>query len=223
MPGLLAASRHGLVATWLLGLAMASCLVFGLVTHDFSNRYISSYTDADMPLAYLLAGFWGGEKGALLFWVVALSSFSVIAVLRNRTQTPVFLGWVTGFLTLAIGFFCLLMVFESNPFEVFAASAGPVDGKGMNPLLQNPLMAIHPPSLLTGYIAFTVPFAFGLAALVTGRLDVQWVRDTRLWTLVSWLFLSLGLTLGMLWAYEELGWGGYWAWDPVENAALLPW
>lgn len=222
-PGLLAASRHGLVATWLLFLAMGACLIFGLVTHDFANRYIAAYTDVDMPLAYLLAGFWGGEKGALLFWVTVLSSFSCLAVLRNRTQSQVFLGYVTAFLSFAIFFFALLMVFEANPFEVFATGSGPVDGKGMNPLLQNPLMAIHPPSLLTGYISFTVPYAFGLAALVTGQLDSQWLRDTRKWTLISWLFLSLGLILGGAWAYEELGWGGFWMWDPVENAGLIPW
>ncbi len=222
-PALLQASRHGLVASWLIILAMGACLFYGLVTHDFANRYIAAYTDRDMPLAYLLAGFWGGEKGALLFWVTALCTFSVVAVLRNRTQSQVFLGYVTAFLSFAIFFFALLMVFESNPFEIFQAGAGPDDGKGMNPLLQNPLMAIHPPSLLTGYISFTVPFAFGFAALVTGQLDSQWLRDTRKWTLVSWLFLSLGLILGGAWAYEELGWGGFWMWDPVENAGLIPW
>ena len=221
--GLLAASRHSLLSTWLIWLAMGACLFYGLLTHDFSNKYIAAYTDQDMPLAYLIAGFWGGEKGALLFWTIALNTFSVVAVLRNRTQSQVFLGWVTGLLASAILFFATLMVFESNPFEVFHSGLGPADGKGMNPLLQNPLMAIHPPSLLTGYIAFTVPFAFGLAALITGQLDSQWLRDTRKWTLISWLFLSLGLILGGAWAYEELGWGGFWMWDPVENAGLIPW
>ena len=222
-PGMLAASRHGLRTTWLVWLAMGACLFYGLLSHDFANKYIAAYTDQDMPLAYLIAGFWGGEKGALLFWTIALTTFSVVAVLRNRTQSQVFLGWVTGILATSILFFATLMVFESNPFEIFQAGAGPDDGKGMNPLLQNPLMAIHPPSLLTGYISFTVPFAFGFAALITGQLDSQWLRDTRKWTLVSWLFLSLGLILGGAWAYEELGWGGFWMWDPVENAGLIPW
>ncbi len=222
-PGLLAASRHGLLTTWLIWLAMGACLFYGLLSHDFSNKYIAAYTDQDMPLAYLIAGFWGGEKGALLFWTIALTTFSVVAVLRNRTQSQIFLGWVTGILASAILFFAVLMVFESNPFEIFQAGGGPEDGKGMNPLLQNPLMAIHPPSLLTGYISFTVPYAFGMAALITGQLDSQWLRDTRKWTLVSWLFLSLGLILGGAWAYEELGWGGFWMWDPVENAGLIPW
>jgi cytochrome c-type biogenesis protein CcmF len=222
-PSLLVAARHGLVGSWLLFLAMGACLVHGLVTHDFANKYIAAYTDVDMPLAYVLSGFWGGEKGALLFWVTALATFSVWAVLRNRSQSQVFMGWVTNFAALAIAFFVVLMVFESNPFEVFASGPGPADGKGMNPLLQNPLMAVHPPSLLTGYIAFTLPYCFGLAALVTGQLDSQWLRDTRHWTLVSWLFLSLGLILGGAWAYAELGWGGFWMWDPVENAGLIPW
>lgn len=220
---LLAASRHGLLACLLLFVAMDACLMHGLLTHDFHNKYIAAYTDADMPLAYLIAGFWGGEKGALLFWTTSLTAFSAWAVLRNRSQTPRFLGYVTAFLALAIFFFVMLMVFESSPFEVYRGGAGPDDGKGMNPLLQNPLMAIHPPSLLTGYIAFTVPYAFGLAALVTGQLDAQWLRDTRKWTLISWLFLSLGLILGGAWAYTELGWGGFWMWDPVENAGLIPW
>lgn len=222
-PGLLAASRQGLLVSLLLFVAMDACLMQGLLTHDFRNKYISSYTDLDMPLAYLIAGFWGGEKGALLFWTTSLTAFSAWSILRNKSQSPRFLGYVTGFVSLAIFFFVMLMAFESNPFEVFRAGAGPEDGKGMNPLLQNPLMAIHPPSLLTGYIAFTVPYCYGLAALVTGQLDAQWLRDTRKWTLVSWLFLSLGLILGGAWAYTELGWGGFWMWDPVENAGLIPW
>ncbi|MBM4344661.1 MAG: heme lyase CcmF/NrfE family subunit [Deltaproteobacteria bacterium] len=221
--GPLGAARHGLLAILLLFVAMDACLLHGLLTHDFRNRYIAAYTDVDMPLAYLIAGFWGGEKGALLFWGTSLAAFSAWAVWTNRTQSPRFLGYVTAVLSFAVFFFCLLMAFESSPFETFTAASGPDDGKGMNPLLQNPLMAIHPPSLLTGYIAFTVPFAFGMAALWTGDLDSQWLRDTRKWTLVSWLFLSLGLILGGAWAYTELGWGGFWMWDPVENAGLIPW
>ncbi|HAN32357.1 MAG TPA: hypothetical protein DCQ06_12250 [Myxococcales bacterium] len=220
---LLSAAQHLMFACWFIYLAMSAALVYGLVTHDFSNKYIAAYTDRDMPFAYLLAGFWGGEKGALLFWTVVLSTFTIISVGRNRTQTPVFLGWTSGVLHSAIAFFAALMVWESNPFEVFQSFGGPGDGKGMNPLLQNPFMAIHPPSMLTGYMTFTVPFAFGTAALITGKLDSQWIRDTRKWTLVSWMFLTIGLILGGAWAYQELGWGGFWMWDPVENAGLIPW
>lgn len=220
---LLDASMHAMLGSWLLYLAMSAALMYSLVTHDFGNKYIAAYTDRDMPLAYIIAGFWGGEKGALLFWTAVLSTFAVVSILRNRTQTRVFLGWVSGILHGAILFFAMLMVYESNPFETFQSFAGPADGKGMNPLLQNPFMSIHPPSMLTGYMTFTVPFAFGAAALITGKLDAQWIRDTRKWTLVSWMFLTIGLILGGAWAYQELGWGGFWMWDPVENAGLIPW
>ncbi|MCO4761281.1 MAG: heme lyase CcmF/NrfE family subunit [Myxococcales bacterium] len=222
-PGLLDAGRHMMMASWLIYLAMSAALIYGLVTHDFSNKYIAAYTDRDMPFAYLLAGFWGGEKGALLFWTAVLSTFAVVSIGRNRTQTPIFLGWTSGVLHTAVAFFAALMVWESNPFEIFQAYGGPADGRGMNPLLQNPFMSIHPPAMLTGYMTFTVPFAFGAAALITGKLDSQWLRDTRQWTLVSWMFLTIGLILGGAWAYQELGWGGFWMWDPVENAGLIPW
>ncbi len=221
--GLLQAGRHAQTAALLLWFAMSAALIYSIVTHDFSNKYIAAYSDRDMPFAYLLSAFWGGEKGALLFWTTILSTFTAISIFSNKTQPPVFLGWVNGILHLAILFFAALMVYESNPFETFRSFAGPEDGKGMNPLLQNPFMAIHPPAMLTGYMTFTVPFAFGMAALITGKLDAQWIRDTRLWTLVSWLFLTIGLILGGAWAYQELGWGGFWMWDPVENAGLIPW
>jgi len=220
---LIRAARHGVTACWLLFLGMSCVLTHALMTHDFSNKYISTYTDLGMPTIYLMTSFWGGEKGALLFWVMVLSSFTMLAMRRNRTQSDVFLGWVTGILMISIFFFTMLMVFESNPFDTFLTSNGPRDGKGLNPLLQNPIMALHPPSLLTGYITFTLPYAFGMAALITGRLDDQWIKDTRKWTLVSWMFLSIGLILGGAWAYQELGWGGFWMWDPVENAGLIPW
>ncbi len=222
-PSWTVASRSALYGVALASLAAAFALVHALVTHDFSNQYVASYTDRSMPAAYILAAFWGGEKGALLFWVTVLSIFSSLAVYSKRHKDPVYLGYVTGTLHAALLFFFLLMVFASSPFETFVTHAGPADGRGMNPLLQNPTMTVHPPSLLTGYIAFTIPFAFGFGALLAGKLDDEWARDTRVWTLVSWLFLTLGLVLGGMWAYEELGWGGYWAWDPVENAGLIPW
>ena len=221
--GLLRTARHAQIAALLLWFAMSAALIYSIVTHDFSNKYIAAYSDRNMPFAYLMSAFWGGEKGALLFWATVLSTFTAVSVLTNRTQSPVFLGWVNGILHLAILFFAALMVYESNPFETFLSFGGPEDGKGMNPLLQNPFMAIHPPAMLTGYMTFTVPFAFGTAALITGKLDAQWIRDTRKWTLVSWMFLTIGLILGGAWAYQELGWGGFWMWDPVENAGLIPW
>ena len=216
-------ARYGVYANALIYLAMAGVLWHGYFTHDFANKYIASYSDTSMPFMYLFTSFWGGEKGALLFWATVLCGFSAIAVHHARDRDIAYLGWATGILMLAVFFYDILMMFASNPFETFRTFHGPPDGDGLNPLLQNPTMAIHPPSLLTGFIAFTLPFAFGCASLITGRLDDQWAKDTRKWTLVSWVFLTSGLILGGAWAYEELGWGGFWMWDPVENAGLFPW
>ena len=220
---LMRAARYGVFAVVGLNVAMAIVLSHSFLTHDFSNKYVTAYSDRSMPTIYLLASFWGGEKGALLFWTTSLSVFSGIAIHTRRHREPVYLSWVVAVLMGALFFFFILMVFESSPFESFSAMAPPSDGNGLNPQLQNPTMAFHPPSLLTGYITFTIPFAFAVAALITGKLDVQWITDTRVWTIVSWCFLSIGLILGMLWAYEELGWGFYWMWDPVENAGAIPW
>jgi len=216
-------ARSGLYAIALLSIAMAVVLTHGFLTHDFSNKYIATYSDRSMPLVYLVAAFWGGEKGALLFWVTSLAIFSAIAVYTKRERSPVYLSWVVSILAFGTLFFLILMVFEASPFETFMTSAGPAEGQGLNPLLQNPVMAFHPPALLTGYIMFTIPFAFGMAALITRKLDDQWITDTRRWTIVSWAFLSVGLLLGARWAYMEIGWGFWWMWDPVENAGLVPW
>ncbi|MFT5434356.1 MAG: cytochrome c-type biogenesis protein CcmF, partial [Myxococcota bacterium] len=216
-------ARYGLYACTFLYLAMAGVLWHGYFTHDFGNKYIATYSDLEMPAIYLFTSFWGGEKGALLFWATVLTVFSTIAIHQARERDVSYLGWSLGLLALAIFFYDILMVFEANPFESFLTHHGPRDGDGLNPLLQNPTMAIHPPALLTGYIAFTLPFCFGAASLITGRLDDQWAKDTRKWTIVSWLFLTVGLVLGGYWAYQELGWGGFWMWDPVENAGLIPW
>lgn len=220
---LMRGARSGLYATTLVCLAMAVILTHGFVTHAFDNKYVATYSDRGMPLIYLLASFWGGEKGALLFWVTSLAIFSSVAIYTKRERSPVYLSWVVGILSLAILFFFVLMVFESSPFETFMTSRGPNDGRGLNPLLQNPVMAFHPPALLTGYILFTIPFAFGMAALITKKLDDQWIADTRRWTIVSWVFLTIGLLLGARWAYMEIGWGFWWMWDSVENAGFIPW
>ncbi len=220
---LMRGARWGLYGSTVLACAMAIVLTHGFLTHDFGNKYIATYSDRDMPTIYLLAAFWGGEKGALLFWVTSLAVFSSIAVYTKRERSIVYLSWVVGVLSLAILFFLVLMVFETSPFETYMTGTGPDEGKGLNPLLQNPVMAFHPPALLTGYILFTIPFAFGMAALITGKLDEQWIADTRRWTIVSWTFLTVGLLLGCRWAYMEIGWGFWWMWDPVENAGLVPW
>ncbi|MCC6623194.1 MAG: cytochrome c biogenesis protein CcsA [Deltaproteobacteria bacterium] len=223
-PAWMRGARYGLVAIALLSVAMAAILTHGFLTHDFDNKYINGYSERAMPTVYLLAAFWGGEKGALLFWVTSLSLFSTIAVFaRTKDRPAVYLSWVTAILAIAILFFLVLMVFETSPFETWMTRAAPDDGKGLNPLLQNPVMAFHPPSLLTGYILFTIPFAFGMAALIARKLDNDWIADTRRWTIVSWVFLSVGLLLGCRWAYMEIGWGFWWMWDSVENAGLIPW
>jgi len=197
-------------------------LVHAFVTDNYAIKYVQRYSDSAQPLAYKIASYWGGLDGSIMFWVFLLSSFGALAVQINRVRHRELIPYVVAVIAAVEMFFIFLMVIHKNPFSTFLTPA-PVDGAGLNPLLQNFYMAIHPPSLYIGFVAMTIPFAFGIAALITGHLDDSWLRAVRRWTMVGWLFLSFGLVLGMLWAYEELGWGGYWGWDPVENAGLLPW
>jgi cytochrome c-type biogenesis protein CcmF len=197
-------------------------LVHAFVTGNYAIKYVQRYSDAAQPLAYKITSYWGGLDGSIMFWVFLLSVFGTIAVAVNRERHRELIPWVVAIIAAVEMFFIFIMVVHNNPFETFVAGA-PADGKGLNPLLQNFYMAIHPPSLYTGFVAMTIPYAFGMAALITGHLDDAWLRAVRRWTMIGWLFLTFGLTLGMLWAYEELGWGGFWGWDPVENAGLLPW
>ena len=197
-------------------------MIHAFVSNDYSIKYVSRYSDAALPLPYKIASYWGGLDGSVMFWVFLLSVFGAIAVYTNRERHRELIPWVVSVISVTQLFFLLLMLVHNNPFSTYLTSP-PADGQGLNPLLQNFYMAIHPPSLYTGLVAMTIPFAFGIAALITGHLDDAWLRAVRRWTMLGWLALSFGLTLGMLWAYEELGWGGYWTWDPVENAGLLPW
>ena len=197
-------------------------LVHAFVTDNYAIKYVQRYSDAAQPLAYKIASYWGGLDGSIMFWVFLLAVFGAVAVHVNRIRHRELIPYVVGVIAATEMFFIFLMVLHKNPFATFVTRP-PADGVGLSPLLQNFYMAIHPPSLYVGFVAMTIPFAFGIAALVTGHLDDGWLRAVRRWTMVGWLFLSFGLTLGMLWAYEELGWGGYWGWDPVENAGLLPW
>ena len=204
-------------------MAVASgIIVHAFVTGNYAIKYVQRYSDAAQPLAYKITSYWGGLDGSIMFWVLLLSVFGTIAVATNRERHRELIPWVVAIISAVEMFFIFIMVVHNNPFDTFIAAA-PVDGKGLNPLLQNFYMAIHPPSLYTGFVAMTIPYAFGMAALITGHLDDAWLRAVRRWTMIGWLFLTFGLTLGMLWAYEELGWGGFWGWDPVENAGLLPW
>jgi cytochrome c-type biogenesis protein CcmF len=200
----------------------SAVLIHAFVTGDYSIKYVQRYSDAALPLGYKIASYWGGLDGSIMFWVTLLAVFGSIAIYTNRERHRELIPYVVSVIAATEMFFIFLMVIHKNPFSTFLTTP-PADGAGLNPLLQNFYMAIHPPSMYVGFVAMTVPFAFGLAALITGHLDDAWVRAVRRWTMLGWLFLSFGLTLGMLWAYEELGWGGYWMWDPVENAGLLPW
>ena len=200
----------------------SAVIVHAFVTDDFTIRYVANYSESAQPLFYKITSYWGGLDGSVMFWVLLLSIFGAIAVATNRESHRELIPYVVAIIAGVEMFFLFLMVVHNNPFATFLTEA-PIDGKGLNPLLQNYWMVIHPPSLYVGFVGMTIPFAFGLAALITGHLDDAWLRAVRRWTMFAWFFLSLGLVLGMIWAYEELGWGGYWGWDPVENAGLLPW
>src|SRR5437667_5680184 len=214
------------VGAFYLVAALMTCasavMINAFLTDDFSIKYVAHYSDSVQPLFYKITSYWGGLDGSIMFWVFLLSVFGTCAVWVNRERHRELIPYVVATISTVEMFFLYLMVVHKNPFTTSLASV-PADGKGLNPLLQNYWMAIHPPSLYTGFVGTTIPFAFGIAALITGHLDDSWLRAVRRWTMVAWLFLSIGLFLGMIWAYEELGWGGYWMWDPVENAALLPW
>ncbi len=200
----------------------SAVMVHAFVTGDFSIRYVQRYSDAALPLVYKIASYWGGLDGSIMFWVFLLSIFGALAVHVNRESHRTLIPYVVATIAVTQMFFIFLMIVHNNPFSTFLTPP-PAEGRGLNPLLQNFYMAIHPPTMYLGFVAMTIPFAFGLAALITGHLDDSWLRAVRRWTMLGWLFLTIGLGLGMLWAYEELGWGGYWGWDPVENAGLLPW
>ena len=219
---LVESGRAGVYAlAGVLGLSSVA-LVYAFVTHDYSIKYVQHYSDASSPLFYQITAYWGGLDGSILWWVFLLSVFSAIAVYTNRHRHRELLPYVVTVLMAIADFFLYVIIFHKNPFDTFLTDI-PTTGKGLNPLLQNAYMVTHPPSLYTGFVGMSIPFAFGLGALISGQLDDAWIASVRKWTLGAWFFLSMGLTLGMLWAYEELGWGGFWGWDPVENAGFLPW
>ena len=219
---LVQSSVYGLYGfTALIALASA-LMIYAFVTHDFSIKYVAHTSDVSMPTAYKITAFWGGLDGSLLFWVLVLALFSTVAIAANVRRHRDMIGYVVATIMVVQVFFLSLLIFTKNPFAT-TITAAPADGQGLNPLLQNYWMVIHPPSLYIGFVAATIPFAFGIGALASGRLDDLWIGSVRVWMLICFGFLSLGLILGGRWAYEELGWGGYWAWDPVENAGLIPW
>ncbi|HLE77284.1 MAG TPA: heme lyase CcmF/NrfE family subunit [bacterium] len=217
----LVASARGAVFASLFLLSVASvALLSALLGRDFGNSYVASYSSAGLGFWYTVSAFWAGQAGSLLFWALLLAAFGSAVVWQHSGRREL-LPYVIATLMGTLAFFTMLLVFISGPFERLAFP--PADGAGLNPLLQNPGMFFHPPTQYIGYVAFTIPFAFAIAAMASRKLDDEWLRATRRWTLAAWLFLSLGVLFGMQWAYVELGWGGYWAWDPVENASLMPW
>jgi cytochrome c-type biogenesis protein CcmF len=217
----LSAERSIHAVSLLLTLASAGVMA-AFLGDRFEYWYVASYSNRELEIFYKITGLWAGQRGSLLFWALLLSFFSSITVFLNRKRNREFMPYVAGVLQGILLFFIVVLLFaDVNPFERLAFT--PANGQGLNPQLQNYWMTIHPPTLYLGFTAFTIPFAFAIAALLNGRLDSRWITLTRRWTLLSWFFLSVGIIFGMRWAYEELGWGGYWFWDPVENASLLPW
>lgn len=220
-PEFIASARHALWAMCAMVTIAVVALWTGLLTSDFSLEYVASYSSTTLPTAYKFTALWGGQQGSLLFWTWLLSIFTSVAAFLNRRRNPEIAPYAMAVLAGVAIFFLGMLNFVTRPFDLMAVI--PAQGTDLNPLLQNYWMAIHPPSLYTGYVSATVPFAFGAAALMTGKLDDTWIRTTRRWAIFSWFFLTLGNLFGARWAYEVLGWGGYWAWDPVENAAFMPW
>jgi cytochrome c-type biogenesis protein CcmF len=218
---LLGSGRHAIWAMCAMVAVAAMALWSSLLHSDFSLEYVAAYSSSTLPTFYKITSLWGGQQGSLLLWTLLLSTFTSIAAYQNRNRNQEIAPYALAVLAGVAIFFLGMLNFVTRPFDMLAVV--PPEGQDLNPLLQNYWMAIHPPSLYTGYVSASVPFAFGAAALITGRLDDAWIRTTRRWAIFSWFFLTLGNMFGARWAYEVLGWGGYWAWDPVENAAFMPW
>jgi cytochrome c-type biogenesis protein CcmF len=233
-------ARRAMLLTFPLISISSIALIILLVRGDFQIAYVASVTNRSMPTYLKITAWWGGQAGSLLFWSWLMAAFTTAASARKWSRDRELLPWVIVVTLVTLAFFLSLVVFFENPFQRLWVSAEgqqvtalfqptgarplmPVDGRGLNPLLRHPGMIIHPPMLYLGFVSFVIPYAFAMAALMAKRKDDRWIRLTRRWTLVAWLFLSLGLILGGRWAYDVFGWGGYWAWDPVETAALLPW
>ncbi len=233
-------ARNAALITWPLITTACIAMIAAQATGEYNIAYVWETTNTAAPLFFKLTALWGGQPGSLLFWAWVMSTFSGASILLNWRGERRLMPWVITFTMATLGFFLALVVLVENPFArywsingadpiqaVFAPIGAvlfqPNDGKGLNPLLRHPGMIIHPPVLYAGFVGMTIPWAFAMAALASGQLNTNWIRATRRWALVAWLFLSMGLLLGGRWAYDVLGWGGYWGWDPVENSALLPW
>ncbi len=212
--------RVVIAAFVMLTIGMAT-LIYAYLTEDYSVKYVSATSNSKLPIFYKIAGLWGGHEGSLLLWAWILSLYCMLAVLIHWKSQPVVMPYLIMIESIILCGFLLLILFLSNPFE--RNFPAPLDGRDLNPLLQDPAMVVHPPLLYIGYVGLSIPFAFAMAALFSGRLGEEWIKATQRWTVFAWITLSLGIGMGGYWAYYELGWGGYWGWDPVENAAFMPW
>jgi cytochrome c-type biogenesis protein CcmF len=225
-PFLLVSGQRAIYAIWALLTVASAILVYALMTGDFRFAYVAAHSNRAMPTLYKFAAWWGGQEGSLLLWSWLLATYGTVVAFTNRRRHRDMMPWVTAVLGTVQAFFLILNNFVANPFQMLATDKLIVavpDGNGLSPLLQYPAMAIHPPMLYLGYVGFAVPFAFAIGSLITRQPGEGWIHTTRRWTLITWLFQSTGVMLGAAWAYHVLGWGGYWGWDPVENASLLPW
>src|SRR5580700_1517219 len=220
-PDFVVSARHAIWAMCAMVTIAVVVLWISLLRSDFSLEYVAAYSSTTLPTVYKVTALWGGQQGSLLFWTLLLSTFASIVAFQNRRRNPEIAPYALAVMAIVAVFFLGMLNFVTRPFDLLAVR--PAEGSDLNPLLQNYWMAIHPPSLYTGYVSAAVPFAFACGALVTRKLDDGWIRTTRRWAIFSWFFLTLGNLFGARWAYEVLGWGGYWAWDPVENAAFMPW
>jgi len=239
IPAMVESARRAMLLTWPLLTLTAGVLIYLLVNNHYEVQFVYEVTSRSMPTYLKITAWWGGQAGSLLFWSWLMSAFASLVTLRKWDRDREFLPWVIVVACVTMAFFIGMNVFFENPFaQLYQTFDGikpftlrpadailftPQDGNGLNPLLRHPGMVIHPPMLYLGFVSFVIPYAFAIAALVTGRSDDRWIRLTRRWTLWAWLFLSFGLVLGGRWAYDVLGWGGYWGWDPVEIAAFMPW
>src|SRR6184192_3386218 len=214
-------ARRAGIAAFAVVLLAAVVLVIAAFQDDFSIAYIFHHSNRDLPAPYKFATLWSGQEGSLLFWSLLLSAYGLVLRLRHKTDSRLF-AHASVIIAAVQVFFLLLLNFAAHPFAIMQGSR-PADGSGLNPLLQYPEMVIHPPMLYLGYVGFSVPFAFALGALMMRYPGEKWIHITRRWTMVTWAFLTAGIFLGAHWAYAVLGWGGYWGWDPVENASLMPW
>jgi len=228
---LIASGRNAALGTFVCITSAIACLGYLFAVSDFSIKYIAAHSNRDLPIYFKVSSIWGGQEGSLLFWGWLLTLYSALVIVQNWRKHSAMMPYVVAVLMATSFFFTSMHLFIVNPFNqtVFLQSNAsplpfvPSDGNGLNPLLQDAYMVIHPPMLYLGFVGFAVPFAFAIAAMITKQLGDTWIRTTRRWTMVAWMFLSIGIMLGGKWAYHELGWGGFWAWDPVENASMMPW